>query len=228
MSEQIIDLGEQQTTLEKKRSGVATASLICSLIICCPLVTLVGVILGIVALFRIRGSQMTGRGLAWSGIVIGVVTTTLTTLFIVIAANAVFKILEQTPKLVTTAIESGVHGDLEGFRSEFSLGAVAANDAEVSAFISELASRYGTFDEAVIDMAAMQGRESSNQQAEIPLQLVFETKTVPSTVVIVIGQSEETWLDVKIQCLLIHDSEKGDLAFPLASQCGTAIPANEE
>ena len=86
MSEQIIDLGDECTISQKKRSGLATASFICSLIFCCPVVTLVGVILGIVAILQIRGSQMTGRGLAWAGIIIGVITTALSTLFLVFAA----------------------------------------------------------------------------------------------------------------------------------------------
>jgi len=229
MSEQIIDLGEQNTVPQQKRSGLATASIICSVMICCPIVTLVGVILGIVALLRIRGSQKAGRGLAWAGIIIGLVTTTLSSLLIAFVANAAFEVLEQTPKLVTTAIESGINGDIEAFRTEFSFDAVSANDEEVTTFIETITSRYGTFDEAVIDMQAMQGgQQSSKEQAEIPLQLVFETQTISSTVVIDIAQGKESWVDVKIQCLLIHDSEKGDLAFPFASQCGTTIQADEE
>ena len=55
LPEQIIDLDEQNRISDKQRCGMATASLICSLILCCPIVTLVGVILGIVALIKIRG-----------------------------------------------------------------------------------------------------------------------------------------------------------------------------
>ena len=229
MSEQIIDLGEQNTSTQQKRSGLATASLICSLIVCCPIVTIVGVILGIVALFRIRSSGMTGRGLAWSGIIIGLLTTIVSSLIIAFIASAAMEVLDQTPKLVTTAIQSGIDGDVEAFRAEFSFEAASAQDEEVATFIETLTSRYGTFDEAVIDMAAMQGsQESSNGQAELPMQLVFETQSVSSTVVIDIGQSEESWIDVKIQCLSIHDSEKGDLAFPIASQCGTTIQTDDQ
>ena len=231
MSEQIIDLGAQHTSLQKTRSGLATASLICSLIICCPVATLVGVILGIVALLKMRGSQMTGRGLAWAGIIVGVLATVFSTLFIVFAANAAMSVLDETPKAVTTALKAGISGDVQSFRSEFAHDAVSANDKEVSAFIATLTSRYGTFDEAVIDMQAMQvGQQSSNDQAEIPLQLVFETKTIPATVTILIQPNKENLLtiEIRLQCLLVHDSDKGDVAFPQASQCGSAIPANEE
>ncbi len=229
MSEQIIDLGEQKTVNQQKRSGLATASLICSLIVCCPVVTLIGVILGIVALLQMRGKQIAGRGFALAGIVIGIVTTVLTSLGIAFLVHAAMEVLDQTPKLVTTAIQSGIQGDTEAFRAEFSYDAVAANDEEVTSFIATLTSRYGKFDEAVIDMRAMQGgQQSSEGQAEMPLQLVFETQTISSTVVIDIAKGKESWVDVKIQCLLIHDSEKGDLAFPFASQCGTTIQADEE
>jgi hypothetical protein len=228
MSEQIIDLGEQKTVNQQKRSGLATVSLICSLIVCCPIVTLIGVILGIVALVQMRGKQIAGRGLALAGIIIGIVTTVLISLGIAFLVNAAMEVLDQTPKLVTTAIQSGIQGDMEAFRAEFTYDAAAANDEEVTSFIATLTSRYGKFDEAVVDIAAIQGgNESSNAQAEIPLQLVFETQTISSTVVIDIAQGEESWIDIKIQCLLIHDSDNGDLAFPLASQCGASIRVDE-
>ena len=231
MSEQIIDLGDECTISQKKRSGLATASFICSLIFCCPVVTLVGVILGIVAILQIRGSQMTGCGLAWAGIIIGVITTALSTLFLVFAANAALSVLEQTPQTVTAALKAGFSGDIEGFRAEFSHDAVSANDEELATFIETLTSRYGTFDEAVIDMQPMQGEQKSSAgQAELPMQLVFETKTISTTVVILIQPDQTDYLniDVQIQCLFISDLDKGDLAFPLASECGSKIPAHEE
>jgi hypothetical protein len=225
MNEQILDHGDNNTVNQQKRSGMATASLICSLILCCPIVTLVGVILGIVALLRIRSSNLSGKGLAWGGIIIGVVATTLSSLFIAFAVNMAFDILEQTQTSVTGALESGIQGDIAGFREEFSAGAISGSDEEIKIFVDTLTSRYGNFDKAVIDMEAMQdGQQSSGDQAEMPMQLVFETKTVSSTVLILFVPGGDSFLDIQIQCLLIHDPENGELAFPIASQCGSAIP----
>ena len=224
MTEQIIDLGEQNRISDKPRCGMATASLICSLILCCPIVTLVGVILGIVALMKIRGSAMSGRGLAWAGIIIGILTTTLTTLFMIIAINVGLGVLEQTPESVTTAIKAGITGDIEKFRMEFTHEAVAASDDEITSFLETISTRYGVFDKAVIDMATMQaGQQPSGDEPELPIQLVFETKTISAIAVFTVAEGTDSWIDVQIQCLLIHDPENGDVAFPLASQCGSSV-----
>ena len=224
MTEQIIDLGEQNRISDTPRCGMATASLICSLILCCPIVTLVGVILGIVALVKIRGSAMSGRGIAWAGIIIGILTTTLTTLFMIIAVNVGLGVLEQTPESVTTAIKAGITGDIEKFRMEFTHEAVAASDDEITSFLETISTRYGVFDKAVIDMATMQaGQQPSGDEAELPIQLVFETKTISAIAVFTIAKGTDSWIDVQIQCLLIRDPENGDVAFPLASQCGSSV-----
>ena len=224
MTEQIIDLDEQNRISDKQRCGMATASLICSLILCCPIVTLVGVILGIVALLKIRGSAMSGRGLAWAGIIIGILTTTLTTLFMIIAINVGLGVLEQTPESVTTAIKAGITGDIEKFRMEFTHDAVAASDDEITSFLETITTRYGVFDKAVIDMATMQaGHQPSGDEPELPIQLVFETKTISAIAVFTVAKGTDSLIDVQIQCLLIRDPENGDVAFPLASQCGSSV-----
>jgi len=224
MTEQIIDLDEQNRISDKQRCGMATASLICSLILCCPIVTLVGVILGIVALLKIRGSAMSGRGLAWAGIIIGILTTTLTTFFMIIAINVGLGVLEQTPDSVTTAIKAGITGDIEKFRMEFTHDAVAASDDEITSFLETITTRYGVFDKAVIDMATMQaGQQPSGDEPELPIQLVFETKTISAIAVFTIAKGTDSLIDVQIQCLLIRDPENGDVAFPLASQCGSSV-----
>jgi hypothetical protein len=204
---------------------MATASLICSLILCCPIVTLVGVILGIVALLKIRGSAMSGRGLAWAGIIIGILTTTLTTLFMIIAINIGLGVLEQTPESVTTAIKAGITGDIEKFRMEFTHDAVAASDDEITSFLETITTRYGVFDEAVIDMATLQAGQqpSTGEGEELPIQLVFETKTISAIAVFTVAKGTDSLIDVQIQCLLIRDPENGDVAFPLASQCGSSV-----
>lgn len=228
MTEQIIDLGEQNRISNNSRCGMATASLICSLILCCPIVTLVGVILGIVALARIRGSAMSGRGLAWAGIIVGTLTTTLSTLFMIIAMNVALGVLEQTPDSVTTALKAGITGDIEKFRMEFTHGAVASSDDEITSFLETISTRYGVFDNAVIDMAALQaGQQPSSDEPELPIQLVFETKTISAVAVFTVEKGTDSLIDVQIQCLLIRDPENGDVAFPLASLCGSSVSVTD-
>ena len=228
MPEHIVDLGDTTGSGKKQRSGLATASLICSLIFCCPVITFIGVILGIVALLKLRGSEIAGRGLAWAGIFIGALTTLFSILVITFVLKAAMNILEQTPKIVTQAIEAGIAGEIELFREEFVSGAVAASDEEIATFVQTLTSRYGTFDEAVIDIAAAQSGSPLSGD-ELPLQLVFETKTVSATVVILVMPKGDPLFEVQIQCLRITDVQNGDIAFPLKSQCGLAIsPTTDE
>jgi hypothetical protein len=69
-------------------SGLAIASLICSIagFVVCQIVSIVGIILGIVALNQIGNSMgtKTGRGLAIAGIVVGVAGLALIGLLLVV------------------------------------------------------------------------------------------------------------------------------------------------
>ena len=58
-----------------RRDPAAIAALALSVLACCPVVSLLGVLLGSLSLVRIRasGGALTGRGLAWSAIAVSVV-----------------------------------------------------------------------------------------------------------------------------------------------------------
>lgn len=61
----------------KGTSGLAVGSLICSLILCCPGLGLIGVILGLAAIPGTGAGRKSGRGLAVAGIIIGLLSTAL-------------------------------------------------------------------------------------------------------------------------------------------------------
>ena len=66
----------EQPLVEQKTSGLAIASLVCSLIICCPLTTLIGPFLGLAAVLTIGSNPARkGKGLAMAGIIIGIFAT---------------------------------------------------------------------------------------------------------------------------------------------------------
>ena len=59
-SDPVVEVSELQ-----ERSGLATAALICSCIICCPITTIIGPILGLIALLGLRGKpEIKGKGVA--------------------------------------------------------------------------------------------------------------------------------------------------------------------
>lgn len=65
---------------------MAIASLVCSLAspLCCSVLSLVGIILGVVALNQIKQTGEQGRGLALAGIIIGVALVVLTAIALVV------------------------------------------------------------------------------------------------------------------------------------------------
>ena len=67
-------------------NGLAIASLVCSLTspLLCSLISIVGIVLGVVALNQIKQTGQQGRGLALAGIIVGVVIIVLTIVVIVI------------------------------------------------------------------------------------------------------------------------------------------------
>ncbi|MBV9512804.1 MAG: DUF4190 domain-containing protein [Mycobacteriaceae bacterium] len=54
-------------------NGLATASLICSILGCCGILGFAAIVLGVVSLNQIKTSGQGGRGMAIAGIVIGIV-----------------------------------------------------------------------------------------------------------------------------------------------------------
>jgi hypothetical protein len=75
-----------------KTSGYAIASLVCSLVgalTCCTIVpSVLGIVFGGIALGPIRRGEVTGRGLAISGIIVGVAGLLLGAVFWIVAAQA--------------------------------------------------------------------------------------------------------------------------------------------
>ncbi len=71
------------TVAVQKNSGLAIASLVLGLLFCVPFASLVGLILGIVALNQIKnsGGAIQGRGMAIAGIVLGAISMAIGILY---------------------------------------------------------------------------------------------------------------------------------------------------
>jgi hypothetical protein len=138
---------EVTTTTElPKMSGVAVASLVSSLILCCPVTTVVGLILGVVGFFMTGSGKRRGRGLAIAGFVIGAVTTVAWVIGGTWVWNAGMKVVLSGPDLV---MKAGVAGDDEEARSYFAAGHEPSAE-EIAAFVKEAEGRYGAFISAEI------------------------------------------------------------------------------
>ncbi|MDP6600936.1 MAG: DUF4190 domain-containing protein [Phycisphaerales bacterium] len=202
----------------RRTSRLAIASLICAIVICCsPLTSLAAIILGIMALVAIRRHGLRGKVLAWIGIVLGVLLTIAGSLLIWFNISMGLSVITEAPNVLTKALHAGYDGDISAFRDEFEGKVDSADDADITAFITELRTRYGEFDKAVFDMQRGEA-EGQDETLEMGLRLVFETEDVEAWVVYRMGFVP--WeLTFEIRCIRVIDDKADNIVFPSGSQC---------
>ncbi len=211
----------------QQRSGLATVALICSLIICCPITTLVGPILGIISLITLKGRA--GKGFAWTAIIVGFITTIIWVAAGMFGYKMAMQFVEKAGEVSTTTIQAGYDGDYATFRQGLARSSLNVTDEEIDSFIEELQSRYGKFDSAVMNLEEQdQALQPSAGEAPIPVRLIFETTDVSADVLMVIIPSSGMEYDLKVNCFRINDSKNGDIIFPKDSSCDSSIQESIE
>jgi len=217
-----------------ERSRLAVASLVCSLIICCPLVTIFGPILGVVAFFKMkREPHLSGKGFAVSGILIGAITTIIWILVSMFLVKVFVNFVEQTRAVSTQTIQSGYDGCYTCFRENLTPTSALVTDEEIQSFIETLEERYGTFDSAFLNMEEQnQNIQPTQRETPIPIRFVFETTDVTGFIMFEILPSSFYEFGMKIECIKIEDTKNGDIIFPLDSACSLApappqVPVND-
>lgn len=198
----------------RRTSGLAIASLVCSLICCLPVTTILGVLLGIGAIISIGSHpEKKGKGLAIAGILLGVVFT----IGQAIGYPKIWDVIKESMKMVETgprdALTAGFAGDIAGFKAKFHGAGATASDAEAMAFIDALRSRYGEF----------VGSQMLQQQAQpaygspvvaFPYSIEFSGEEVIAETEIVFSDPKTGGFIMKIGRITILDAEEGDLTFP--------------
>lgn len=198
-------------------SGLAIASLVCSLIICCPLVTVLGPILGIAAIGKIGSPpRQRGKGLAIAGIIIGILTTVVSSVSIYYVYRFTVNIFEFVETAPQEAMRAGSAGDLNAFRSHFHGVGATASDEQVQAFLDEVEERYGDFVSAEVDRGAAQPVPGGFGTTTFPMAylLHFSDTTVTAEAEVVLADPSTGQQMQKIGYILIEDADRGDLRFP--------------
>ncbi len=218
----------------QKTSGLAVGSLVCSLILCCPLTTIVGPLLGVGALLQIGGNPaLKGRRIALAAILLGVVFTLGQVWF----GYSGYKIFVR-PYMTgpAAALTAGFSGDLAAFKSEFDPAAAKATDAQISEFIEALRGRYGEFVSCRFDAPNAPPPQVGNPR--VPFRYVFEfaDKSVEAEAVYAFAD-EATGFVMKWGSITVFDPDLGDLTFPqpatgdepvaAPADDGSAPPADE-
>ncbi len=193
-------------------SKLAIWSLICSLVVCCPLVTVLGPLLGLISLGKIGGNPLLkGRGLAVAGILIGLLTTGGWVLLGYRAAPVVgtmYTLMETGPQ---HALSTGFAGDIAGFRASFEGAGATASDAEARAFIDALRSRYGAFASAHRSPTAQPAIGQTT--FVLPYVTIFDGATVTADTEVIMADPKGRMI-MKIGSISIRDADKGDLTYP--------------
>lgn len=209
----------------QKTSGLAIASLVCSLIVCCPITTLIGPFLGLAAIVSISNNPARkGKGIAFAGILIGLVVTILWGMGVVWGYKAFSLPVQQGPR---EAMQAGFVGDIVGFKSGLLGKAAVASDADAQAFIDELRNRYGEFVSCRLDEDEMAKNPPSVEEIMQPVKpfpYVFEfaSKTVKADVEFgsFDPETREFHWGVKFGRFTIHDPDLGDLTYPPVVKSG--------
>lgn len=215
--------------VERQRSGLAVTSLVCSLIICCPITTVLGPLLGVIALFRLKGKpHLSGKGFAISGIVIGIFATLLWALASTYISKYAMEFVQQTREVSTETIQAGYDANYDEFRSHLSRSSDDVTDAEIKSFIAILEDRFGKFDSAFLNMQEEnQEIQQTSQEVPIPIRFIFETKDTTGFMTFEFISGTKYGYEMKIGCIKIHDAKNGDIIFPEDSICAPSKSSSD-
>jgi hypothetical protein len=217
-----VDGGLQSFEREPRTSGLAVASLVSSLVFCCPLVTVFGPILGIAYFAAAAGKPwLRGRGLAIAGIVVGTLATAVAALGLWAMVSMFFRAME----LPGEAIAKIEQGDEAGVRELFMPGSIPSGSREIEAFAAELDARYGAFVSATVDQMAPPPVGGPEQAIVVPMLLTFERGTVSAICELAPSQ---TGFELQLRSIEIVDPELGNLRLPSDGLPGEPPDADAE
>ncbi|MHC4142017.1 MAG: hypothetical protein ACYSUF_09120 [Planctomycetota bacterium] len=153
-----------------------------------------------------------GKGMAITGIVLGIVFTTVQAV-VGYRAYQGFGIFSNAPYV---ALQPGFDGDLAGLKANFGSAGGATTDQEARAFVDELRSRYGALQGSAMDFAAYQGMAMpapDQTSFTMPWVLVFENGRVG--VEMTFTEADQTAGDqIIFSSIRVIDSDLGDLTYP--------------
>ena len=195
----------------RQRSLWAIASLVCAVIVVCPVFSLIGLVLAAVAALDLRRHpHRTGRRLVAAALVVSVLA-----LGGQVMAARWWHVHARRPMQYgpADALIAGQGGDIAGFRTAFVTGAEPASEQEAVVFLTAVTERYGR-------LGGMVHREdaakpvSDLRRAAIPYTYFFENGTVDVDAEFVVSANDGSGLVLRFAWVVIRDEVLGDLAYP--------------
>lgn len=197
----------------RHNSSLAITSLVMSVIFCCPLTTITGLVLGLVAFFRF-GSNPTlkGKWMAVTAMIVGLASTIGQALYVLFIWTAFVAPIMAGPQAM---LIEGSEGRVAGFVDSFVPASPPLDRTHAAeAFLKEVKARYGAFHSAEIDQASIAPAvQPSGREFKADYMLRFENGAVRSTCTIEIVDAGGE-MSMKFLELVIHDADRGDIQFP--------------
>lgn len=193
----------------------ATASLLCSVVVFCPVASLIAPLLGMKAIAEIRAKPgVGGLNLAVAGIIIGVISVLgwagLATWW---HYNVRLPMMEGP----LAEIRAAQMGNPAVFRAAFVGDAAQATDEEIAVFLSAMARRWGVLRAITPDLSPDADASGEHRfHARVPYVFHFEQGVVvPARVELLLFADglRPRWMSITL-----HDEMRGDLTFPTAQQ----------
>lgn len=159
-------------------SAAAVSSLVLSLILCIPGLSVLGLIFGIVGVAATGGGVRRGRGLAVTGIIFSLLVSTG---WLVLLWLSSF-VLPSIMFVITgpqSVMEEAFQGNATEVRAVFISGS-APDDASTAAFVSTLRGQYGEFENVLPDEG--DSPPVGAQAFTLPFQFEFSNGMVPGSI----------------------------------------------
>jgi hypothetical protein len=207
-------------------------ALVLSVVACCPLVSLLGALLGIAAYRRITlsGGLLRGRRVAQTAIILGVGLSIASS---IVWSKVQSSLVGWTNDAAVTCVESFVRaaqrGDASGARSRWAgstQAAGAANDDSVLGFGAAASDRYGSLRAFRVTSIVSAGSMLASG-LDVAGTFSFERRELPGSAGFVLEPVSMWSMPVlRLRQIVIEDAQAGDLALPQRSRAAASNPAS--
>ncbi len=197
---QMSDFGNPTGPVQEpeRTSILALLSMISSLVCCIPGLSILGTFMGIGALISIGGSngRVGGRGMAWTGVIVGILVTMLWIGF-ALGGAGVWSSIKVVIEQVSEKFVAMERADYDTARELLTAQAASATaDADFEAFVQAYQRDYGSLGSLVLDLGPVTSSFGDNgpvfqrYSGSAMMPLVYETSGGTVTFVIVASQAD--------------------------------------
>jgi len=207
----------------RQRSLWAIASLVCAVVVVCPILSMIGLVLAAVAVLDLRRHpHRTGKRLVVASLIVSPLALGG---WVILAIS--WNVHARRPMLYgpVDALVMGQHGDVAGFRAAFitDSGREPMSEQEAEVFLSAVAERYGRL------LGTTQREDTAEpvstlRRAAIPYTFFFESGPVNVDAEFVMSADDGSGFVLRFAWVVIHD-ERGDLVYPKSAAPGLFVPA---